>query len=41
VQCLRQTCASYSMIVFITRADKETHTHVVLLYDPKVPNSAP
>ncbi len=41
VQCLRQTCASYGMIVFITRADKETHTHVVLLYDPKVTNSAP
>jgi hypothetical protein len=36
VLCLRQTCASYSAVVFITRAEKEGHTHVVLLYDPKV-----
>ena len=40
VQCLRQTCASYGMIVFITRAETETHAHVVLLYDPKCTNSA-
>jgi hypothetical protein len=41
VECLRQTCASYSMIVFITGAEKETLTHVVLLYDPKVTSAAP
>ena len=40
VLCLRQTCGSYSVVVFITRAEKEAHTHVVLLYDPKVISSA-
>jgi hypothetical protein len=38
--CLRQTCASYSVVVFITRAEKEANTHVTLLYDPKVISSA-
>jgi hypothetical protein len=40
VLCLRQTCASYNVVVFVTRADKEAHTHVILLYDPKVISSA-
>ena len=40
VLCLRQTCASYSTVAFITRADNEAHTHVILLYDPKVISSA-
>jgi hypothetical protein len=40
VLCMRQSCASYSAVVFITRADKEEHTHVILLYDPKVISSA-
>jgi hypothetical protein len=39
VLCLRQTCASYSAAAFITRAEKETHTHVIFLYDPKVISS--
>jgi hypothetical protein len=38
--CLRQTCSSYSVAVFITRAENEAHTHVILLYDPKVVSSA-
>jgi hypothetical protein len=40
VLCLRQSCASYSVVVFITRADKEGHTHVILLCDPKVISSS-
>jgi hypothetical protein len=40
VLCLRQTCGSYSVVVFITRAEKEADTHVILLYDPKVISSA-
>ena len=40
VLCLRQTCGSYSVVVFITRAEEEAHTHVILLYDPKVISSA-
>ena len=28
-------CPSYDLTVFLTRAADETHTHVVLLYDPK------
>jgi len=40
VQCLRQTCVSYSVVVFITRAETEGHTHVILLYDPKVISSS-
>jgi hypothetical protein len=39
VLCMRQTCASYSVIVFITRAEKESFTHVTLLYDPKLVSS--
>jgi hypothetical protein len=40
VLCLRQKCGSYSVVVFITRAEKEAQTHVILLYDPKVISSA-
>ena len=40
VLCLRQTCASYCAVAFITRAENEAHTHVILLYDPKVTSSA-
>lgn len=40
VLCLRQMCGSYSVVVFITRAEKEANTHVILLYDPKVISSA-
>jgi len=40
VLCLRQTCASYTAVAFITRAENEAHTHVILLYDPKVISSA-
>jgi hypothetical protein len=40
VLCLRQTCASYSAVAFITRAENEAYTHVILLYDPKVSSSA-
>ncbi len=36
VQCLRETRASYDVVVFITRAEKEAHTHVILLYTRKV-----
>ena len=41
VLCLRQTCASYSAVAFITRAENEAHTHVILLCDPKVISSSP
>ena len=40
VLCLRQSCASYSAVVFITRAENEAYTHVILLYDPRVVGSA-
>jgi hypothetical protein len=35
VLCLRKSCGSYNVIVFITRVEKEAHTHVVVFYDPK------
>jgi hypothetical protein len=38
--CLRQTCRSYDVVVFITRAEKEEHTHIILLYNPKIANPA-
>lgn len=34
-KCMIRRCPSYDLTVFITRADDEAHTHVVLLYDPK------
>jgi len=34
--CLRRRCASYDLTVFISRAETEAHTHIVLLYEPKV-----
>jgi hypothetical protein len=40
VLCLRQTCASYSAVAFITRAENEAHTHVILLFDRKAIGSA-
>jgi hypothetical protein len=36
VLCFRHMCRSYSVVVFITRAETEALTHVILLYDPKV-----
>jgi hypothetical protein len=34
-KCLSRRCPSYDLTVFITRADDESHTHIVLLYDPR------
>lgn len=34
-KCLIRRCPSYDLTVFITRADEEPYTHIVLLYDPK------
>lgn len=34
-KCMIRRCPSYDLTVFITRADGEAQTHVVLLYDPK------
>jgi hypothetical protein len=33
--CLRRRCGSYDLVVFITRAQNEGHTHIVVLYEPK------
>jgi len=38
--CLRRRCGSYDLTVFITRAHGEGHTHIVLLYEPKVGGAA-
>ncbi len=34
-KCLARRCPSYDLTVFITRADDESDTHIMLLYDPK------
>lgn len=34
-KCLIRRCPSYDLTVLLTRADSETETHVLLLYDPK------
>lgn len=36
VKCLIRRCPAYDLTVFITRADDEPRTHVLLTYDPKV-----
>jgi hypothetical protein len=38
--CLRRRCGSYDLAIFITRAQGEGHTHIVLLYERKVGGAA-
>jgi hypothetical protein len=40
VLCLRQRCGSYDVAVFITRAQGEKHTHIILLYEPRTGGTA-
>ncbi|MSR79898.1 MAG: hypothetical protein EXS11_04145 [Gemmataceae bacterium] len=35
VKCMLRRCSSYDLTVFISRAEGENHTHILLLYDPK------
>lgn len=39
-KCLIRRCPSYDLTVFLTRADDEAYTHIVLLYDPKTETSS-
>jgi len=34
-KCLVRRCPSYDLTVFLTRAEGETNTHIVLVYQPK------
>ena len=34
MQCLVYTCRSYNVTIFVSRADDEQHTHVLLVYHP-------
>jgi hypothetical protein len=39
--CLVHRCSSYDLTVFVTRAEGEKYTHVVLLYNPRASRDAP
>lgn len=39
-KCLIQRCPAFALTVFVSRADDEEHTHVVLLYVPAAAASA-
>jgi hypothetical protein len=39
-KCLIRRCPSYDLTVFVTRADSENHTHILILYDPKTEAAA-